>query len=169
MMRIKANKERKARARNAPEFKKIRKVYLRRTMDAASSSTTTISLSNAELTNDPTSMILALPASTSQIPPCLPSSSEAIASHSVSPPIPMPSSISPTPSKPQPPIITKINVSKPSLKFVDTLHTSHSRVWSQFHLPVYHLPVRLRLLCQLKVWSRRLLELAVIPFLFPSR
>jgi len=75
-------------------------------MDAASSSTTIISLSKAELTNDPTSMTLALPEPT--IPLCLPSSSEAI----VSPPIPMPSSIYPTPPKPQPPIISKINVSK---------------------------------------------------------
>jgi len=76
-------------------------------MDAASSSTATISLSKAELNNDPTSMTLALPESTLQIPLILPGPSEAIGSHSVSPPL-MPSS---TP-KPQPQVITKINVSK---------------------------------------------------------
>ena len=75
-------------------------------MDFASSTTRTISLSKAELSHDPTSIPLALPASTSQIPGCLPSSSEAIASSSVLPAIPMPASISPTP------IISKINVSK---------------------------------------------------------
>jgi tRNA (adenine57-N1/adenine58-N1)-methyltransferase len=80
-------------------------------MDAASS---TISLSKAELSNDPISMPLEPPpASTSQIPVYMPSSSEAIASSSTSQGIPMPASISPAPSKPQLPIISsKINLSK---------------------------------------------------------
>lgn len=82
-------------------------------MDALPSPTmtiSTISLSTAELSNDSMSMPPASTASTSQIPVCLSSPSGAMAS--CLPEIPMPDNVSSTPSKPQPPVITKINLSK---------------------------------------------------------